>query len=100
MRLALAVGRLDVQRVLAELTSADIALWQAFERVEGSFGERGHWERTAMLASMYANAHRDVQKRPQPFRPDEFVPFVEQPRRTGKTLRAQLGHLVKKPKGK
>lgn len=98
MRLALAAGRLDVDAVLAELSSWDIAEWQAFERIEGHFGERGAWERAAMLASLYAESHRDTKKRARPFTAADFVPWISRPKMTPRAFRAQLAHLVQKPK--
>lgn len=98
MRLALAAGRLDVDAVLSELSSRDIAMWEAFERIEGHFGERGAWERTAMLASLYAEAHRDTKKRSKPFTTSDFVPWILKPKMTPRAFRAQFAHMVQKPK--
>lgn len=96
MRLALAAGRLDVDQVLSELGPRRLAEWEAFERIEGGFGDRAAWERAAMLAQLYAESKRNPKKRRQPFKVREFLPYVEQPApQPGKALRAQLGHLVK-----
>lgn len=101
MRLALAAGRLDVDAVLGELTARQLEEWLAFERIEGSFGERGAWERVAHLLAMYAESHRNTKKRPRPFTVAEFLPWIERVHvPASKRLHAQLGHLVKKkPKG-
>ncbi len=79
MRLALATGRLDVDAVLAGLNARQMAEWEAFERLEGSFGDRGAWIRMAHMLSFYAEAHRDAKKRSQSFKVTEFLPWVERP---------------------
>lgn len=99
MRLALATGRLDVDALLAGLSSRQIAEWEAFQNIEGSLGERGHWERMAHMLALYAEAHRDRKKRAQPFKASEFLPWIERPTgMEGKRLRAQFAHLVKTKK--
>ena len=99
MRLALATGRLDVDELLAGLTGRQLAEWDAFERIEGGFGDRGAWARMAQMLAFYAEAHRDTKKRSQPFKASEFLPWIERPAHDpAKRLRAQLGHLAKKAK--
>ena len=34
------------------------------------------WLRTAVLASVIANANRDAKVRPEPFKPEDFMPHV------------------------
>lgn len=40
MRLALAMGRADVDRMLSEMSGADVAEWMAFEKVEPFLAEQ------------------------------------------------------------
>lgn len=97
MRLALAAGRLDVDQVLRELGSHRLMEWWAFEQLEGGFGDRAAWQRTALLAQMYHERNRDPKRRAAPFKITEFLPWIERPVvAAGKLLRAQLAHLVKK----
>lgn len=39
---------------------------------------REHWQPYAMLATLYANAHRDPAKRREPFAPSDFMPADSQ----------------------
>ncbi len=97
MRLALAVGRLDVDELLADLSARQLAEWDAFDRIEGGIGSRGPWFGMAQMLALYAEAHRDTKKRSQPFKASEFLPWIERSSvPASKRLRAQLGHLVKK----
>lgn len=98
MRLALAAGRPeDYERMGAALSARELAEWQAFERLEGySLGDRGAWERTALLASLYAEAHRDPQKRAHSFTMADFLPWAPRARVTSNTFRAWFAGRIKK----
>lgn len=97
MRLAMATGRLDVDAVLAGMSAQQIAEWEAFERIEGGFGERAAWERMAHMLALYAETHRDTKKRSQPFRAADFLPWVvAQPSHGARQLRARLTPFLKK----
>jgi len=99
MRLALATGRLDVDAVLASLSSRQLAEWDAFERIEGGFGDRAAWDRMANMLALYAEVNRDKKKRTQPFKASEFMPWIERPAGAGtKRLRAGLTALAKQRK--
>jgi hypothetical protein len=37
---------------------------------------RDEWARTALLCSILANCHRDPKKKPRPYSPSEFNPFM------------------------
>lgn len=101
MRLALQVGRLDVDGVLAELTSRELAEWDAFDRLEGGFGGRAAWGPGALLAALYAESHRDREKRGKPFSQADFLPWLQElrPAMTPAAFRAQFTPLVRKKKG-
>lgn len=62
---------MDVDGVLAELSAEELAEWQAYDYLE-PFGEQ--WQQTALLASLIANANRDVEQHPEPFQASEFLP--------------------------
>lgn len=84
--------------MLDEISSKQLSEWMALESIEGPIGERGAWHRMAHVASILANAHRDQKKRPQPFRLDEFLPWVERPAMTPRAFRAQFGNVQIKKK--
>lgn len=98
MRLALACGRPDVDRFMAELSSRQLAEWDVFEKLEGGIGTRALWRAASLLAAMYAEAHRNPKKRAQSWRERDFWPWVEQDKLTPAAFRAKFN--VKKPKGK
>ncbi|MCK6475321.1 MAG: hypothetical protein L6Q35_00650 [Phycisphaerales bacterium] len=52
--------------------------------------------RAGVLACLFANAHRDQKERPQPFRPSDFFPTLEEPRPepTDEELEARLDLLA------
>lgn len=64
-------GRLHVDEVLAELSGEELAEWQAFYALE-PWGD--DWKRTALLAMLLAETHRNADERSEPFRMDEFMP--------------------------
>ncbi len=98
MRLALAFGRPDVDRFMGELTARQLAEWDAFEVLEGGIGHRATYRASAVLASLYAEAHRDTKKRAQPFRERDFWPWVDKPKLTPAQFRAQFDVKPKKRK--
>jgi hypothetical protein len=53
---------------------------------------RAQWQHTAAMLSLYANCHRDTEKRPTPFTPDEFMPGAAE-RRQVKLPQAEPGQL-------
>ena len=69
------MGRADVDGLLAELSSTQIAEWMAYFRLEPS-GERRADLRAGIIASTVANAHRAKDSRP--YKPQDFMPDFEQ----------------------
>lgn len=74
-RLALHLGRVDVDRMLSELTAAQLQEWIAYSRVE-PFGELRADLRAGIIAATQANCHRS--KRSQAFKPEDFMPEFAQ----------------------
>jgi len=72
----LAVGEIDVDALLARLTSRQLTEWMAFYRLE-PFGERRADLRMAILAALIANVNRDPKKHREPFTVDDFMPKFE-----------------------
>lgn len=57
------------------------------------FGEGRADLRMGIIASTIANVNRGKQK---PFKPADFMPFVEKAKETAKTFKSKLQHLVRK----
>lgn len=64
-------GRLHVDEVLAELSGDEIAEWQAYYALE-PWGD--DWKRTALLAMLMAETHRNQDQRKEPFTIEDFMP--------------------------
>jgi hypothetical protein len=47
---------------------------------------RDEWARTALVCSILANCHRDPKKKPRPYTPAEFNPFVKKDKRNNMIL--------------
>ena len=56
------------------MTSGQFTEWQAYF-AEDPWGEERADLRSGILASLFAEAHRDAAKRPEPFRPVDFMPY-------------------------
>jgi hypothetical protein len=67
-------GRLHVDQVLAELSGDELAEWQAYYALE-PWGDE--WKRTALVAMLIAETHRNPDEREEPFELDEFMPRFE-----------------------
>jgi hypothetical protein len=57
--------------MLASISGKQFAEWNAYYILE-PFGDE--WLRTAMLASLIANANRDADLKPEPFLLQDFMP--------------------------
>jgi len=56
------------------MSSAEFAEAEAYERLDGPIGPRRFDWRAALVASVVANANRDSKKKPQAYKPDDFIP--------------------------
>jgi hypothetical protein len=63
----------DVDALLARLPSRLLTEWMAYYGLE-PFGEERADLRSAIVASLVANANRDPAKRREPFTPQDFMP--------------------------
>jgi hypothetical protein len=52
--------------------------------------QKAEWERTALLAAIGANPHRNVKKHKQPFMPNDFNPFADR-RQKPKETKIRIG---------
>lgn len=93
---------MTVGELLARISSRELTEWMVYFGLEGPTGDaRADW-RAGMVASTIANANRDPKKRPQPFRPEEFVPTFgpdgERPEQTV-AQQAALAHALQRALG-
>ena len=63
--------------MLREISSRQLFEWFSFAALEG-FGERKADLRMGIIASLIANVHRDVKRKPVPYRPADFMPKVKE----------------------
>lgn len=77
-RLALALG-LPVREMLASMGSDELTEWMAYYQLE-PFGDYRADYRSGVVASTFANAHRP--KDAGPFKPEDFMPFLDKPKAT------------------
>jgi hypothetical protein len=90
MRLALACGRVDVDRLAAELTSAELSEWQAFDRIEPFGGERGDLQAAGVAWMVYKTAHPTGKLRVADFMPTFGPPADDAPAAEKKRPPAEL----------
>lgn len=88
----MALGRHDVDGLLAEMSSSQLAEWIAFYQLE-PWGEERADLRAGIVASTIANVNRS-QKQKKPYKPDDFMPRFdvepEEPAETAMRLMAQM----------
>lgn len=72
-RLALQLGK-SVRQCQAEIDSAEFTEWMAYYQLE-PFGETVADIRHGIATSLLANINRDEKTKPQPFIPDDFIPW-------------------------
>lgn len=70
--LALALGGCTVAELQQRMGSAEFAAWLAFYQVE-PFGDLRDDMRMALVATLTANAHRNVKKKREPFELSDFM---------------------------
>ena len=100
-RLALALG-MTVRELLQRMGSDELSEWMAFYQLE-PFGDYRADYRSGVVASTFANAHRA--KDASPFRPEDFMSFLEKKRTVDETplnvarFKAMFSHKVVKKNG-
>jgi hypothetical protein len=55
------------------LSAAELTEWMAFYHLEPWGGERSDLQ-AGIIASTVANVNRDSKKKPEPYRPQDFIP--------------------------
>ena len=63
--------------------------WIAYAHIS-PWGEQRADLRSAVVASVIANVNRDTRRRPQPFKPADFMPFNEGPGEDADALAARI----------
>jgi hypothetical protein len=91
--LALALG-MTVRQLLKQTTSAELNEWRAFYSLE-PFGDLIADQRHGIAQSLSANLQRDAKRTPQPYTPEDFIPWHETHRKADK---ATQGKLLSNPK--
>lgn len=73
--MALALG-MTVRQLLAQTTSQELNEWRAYYALE-PFGELVADQRHGIAQSLAANLQRDSKRRPEPYKPEDFIPWHE-----------------------
>ena len=61
------------------MSSREFAEWMAYYEIEPFGEERADW-RAGMIAATIANIFRDTKKRRKPYKPQDFMPKLEEKR--------------------
>lgn len=85
---------MTVRQLLAQTTSAELNDWRAFYALE-PFGDLVADQRHGIAQSLSANLQRDAKRRPQAYRPEDFIPWHESHRQD---TQAANGKLLRDPK--
>lgn len=67
------MGEIDVDALLARLSSRQISEWMAYYTLD-PFGEERADLRAAMICALLANINRDPEKRKEAYTAEEFMP--------------------------
>ncbi|MCB0073270.1 MAG: DUF4035 domain-containing protein [Caldilineaceae bacterium] len=68
------------EELLDSMSGRELAEWMAFYQVEPFGDVRGDLQ-AGIVASTLANVYRDRKKKPKPYKPEEFMPKFERPKR-------------------
>lgn len=80
------------------MSSTELTEWIAYYSID-PFGNYREDLRMGISASLAANISRDSKRRPEPFTPQDFMPFIEKEKPNQvKAFRKSMIHLVKKEK--
>lgn len=62
--------------LLSGVLRSELGLWEALRQLD-PWGEQRADKRAAIGHALFANANRDSSKRSQPFKSDDFMPYLE-----------------------
>ena len=71
------------------MSSRELSEWMAYYSIE-PFGDERADLRSGIVASTIANVNRDPKKQKTPFKPVDFMAFVERPETTSTDLAAKF----------
>lgn len=71
---------MTVRQLLAQTTSLELTEWRAFYDLE-PFGDLVADQRHGIAQSLAANLQRDAKRRPEPYQPEDFIPWHEKHRK-------------------
>lgn len=74
---------MTVRQLLAQTSSQELCEWRAFSSLE-PFGDLVADQRHGIAQALAANLQRDAKRRPQPYTPEDFIPWHESHRDKGK----------------
>lgn len=63
-----------MRQLLAELSSQELTEWRAYYELE-PFGDSVADQRHGIAVAAAANAQRDPRRRPEPYVPEDFIPW-------------------------
>jgi hypothetical protein len=86
--LALALG-MTVRQLLTQTSSLELCEWRAFYKLE-PFGDLVADQRHGIGQALAANLQRDAKRRPEPYVPEDFIPWHEQHRHLAKRTDGKL----------
>lgn len=85
--------------MLAELSRSELGLWAALWQVDPWDPQRAD-RRAAIGHALYANSNRDSQKRPQPYKVEDFMPYLDRaPDEIAREVAESLVHSLAKLSG-
>ena len=88
---------IPVSKLKDELSSAELALYMAYDRID-PFGEERADLRNALSLRQHAEMNRDRQKHPAPFEIADFMPFdrsrKQQPKGDSSEIRNTIRNLA------
>ncbi len=86
--MALALG-MTVRQLLAQTSSQELCEWRAFYTLE-PFGDLVADQRHGIGQALAANLQRDAKRRPEPYVPEDFIPWHEKHRRKDSRTNGKL----------
>ena len=86
--MALALG-MTVRQLLTQTTSLELSEWRAFYALE-PFGDLVADQRHGIAQSLAANLQRDAKRKPQPYTPEDFIPWHESHRKKSERTNGKL----------
>jgi hypothetical protein len=90
-RLALQAGELNLRKVAEQLTSRELTDWLAYWSLEPWGEERADF-RSGILAAAMSNRWRG--KGEKAAKPQDFMPFTDEPEQTPDEIRARMTEIL------